>query len=203
MIGGISGWGGAIFEDIYVGEDVVLVGKNTAATGGNGREVGGIIGQMAGGGSITNCWFAGTIDTDIYSGGLIGNFNKSNQLTITNSLVTGTINSRITSTTNLWVGGFIGNYASSLAFNITDSVFVGTVDIAKSSPSYVGSLVGYDNNKITATDVYASTKNLSQPVSGSDTVTGVTELTEAQLTGDVAQTNASGLDWTNTWIAVQ
>ena len=198
---GIAGEGAGTIESVYC--DAIISAKDSASTNG-GRECGGFIGYMDNTTTISNSWFAGTMNIDTYSGGFVGNRNNTSVgLTINNCLMTGTINSSTTTATALYIGGLVGRKASSNV-EITDTIFLGRIITNASEASNVGSLVGETSTHATCTDVYVATKDTEVTVGGASTdPSGVTKLTEAQLMGDAAQTNASGLDWKNTWIAVK
>ena len=177
----------------------------SSATVKNSKQMtGGIVG-MSFGGTITNCWFDGTIHGMKATGGILGG-TYNNTALISHCLFTGTIVDNYNSTKAL-IGGLCG-YAQNSGTNtasvtIRDSLSAGTLQ--SSSTSQIGAIVGGASKAMTIGNVYAATDTGfgskdygwtgAAPVldAGSEVVIGALE----SLFGN----GAAKLDFTTWWTA--
>ena len=129
----------------------------SSATVKNSKQMtGGIVG-MSFGGTITNCWFDGTIHGMKATGGILGG-TYNNTALMSHCLFTGTIIDGYNSTKAL-IGGLCG-YAQNSGSNtasvtIRDSLSAGTLQ--SSSTSQIGAIVGGASKAMTIGNVYAAT----------------------------------------------
>jgi len=105
-------------------------------------------------GTITNCWYAGTMNVyDKNSGGIIGKI-IGGPLTIDNCLFSGTINLDKMSSTVL-VGGLIGEVPEGHELKITDSLVTGKfVKLSDDKMTAIGRVVGYNKGTVETENVY-------------------------------------------------
>ena len=160
---------------------------------------------------IENCWFDGKLtitDGGTRGGGFIGLTDVANlpkSVSISNCLNSGTI----TQTGNYAsynydrIGGICGYLTGAIDVTITDCLNVG--NIVADTAQY-GAIIGRidSTTKVVLNDVYAMTGSCAA-YCGSNANTSITItdnfVAEADLKGDSAKTNASGLDFTDTWVA--
>ena len=150
LMGSFVGHGEGVFENLY--SEAILEAPSGHEKD-YGGQIGGIIGRVQHALSatkadtsctITNCWFAGKIITNIteraYTGGLVG-MQVYGDLSISNSLMSGDI---VCSGTEKRLGGILGNdNGNNTATTIKNCVMAGTITGGTS----VGSLTG----KVSAT----------------------------------------------------
>lgn len=197
-LGSVVGNNGGQIDTVYSNATVVS----------NRYQVGGIAGY-SGGGGIKNCWYDGDIFLDTAhgrtGGGIIG--HAGNAETFENLLFTGSI----TYTNGYYaassIGGIMGATYNAWKHTLTFKNCISAGTLTKTDKTtYVGSVVGQvaDYNGVVFENVYASTdffETTHTLMSSNATESGkITSLTEAQLYGDLATTNAAALDYTNTWV---
>jgi len=144
VMGSIIGHGEGTLENIY--SDAILVGPG----GTNGAQIGGLIGRVQekfenGANAvhechITNCWFAGDIETSAGEkaavGGLVG-IVVWEETTIKNSMSTADIICTNSAATR--VGGLIGNdNATNTTITVSNTVVAGTITGASKMGSVIG-----------------------------------------------------------------
>lgn len=197
--GVITDNGYGTFRNIYT--DVIMSSTKNS--------VGGIIGIVKGDVEVSNCWSSSDITTSgQYCGGIMGNVSKTGfNITIEHCLNTGDIT--YTGTKNSHIGGLVGraNVATPTGglLTVEDCLNVGVVS-GTQKQSYMGGLLGFAskvaNNMETTVviDSYSATSDTGITVAiGKDerttTDTGATAVPYADLLGDLALTNADGLDY--------
>jgi len=142
----------------------------------------GYIGGLVGGGrdDISNSYATGTVQGDDGVGGLVGRRAGN----ISNSYALGDVNS------NKSAGGLVGEEATT----INDSYAVGCVN-GGNVAGLVGGSVGSLSN------VYWNESTASTATTSGD-ATGATGLTPDQMSGPDAVDNMDGLDYDETWLAI-
>ena len=197
-LGSVVGNNGGQIDTVYSNAMVVS----------NRYQVGGIVG-FSGGTGIRNCWFDGDIFLDTAhgrtGGGIIG--HAGNAETFENLLFTGSM----TYTNGYYeassIGGIMGATYNAWKHTLTFKNCISAGQLTKTEKTaYVGSVVGQvvDYNTVVFENIYASsdffeTTHTLMSANAKESGT-VTSLTEAQLYGDLAKTNAAALDYTNTWV---
>ena len=196
--GVITDNGYGTFRNIYT--DVIMSSTKNS--------VGGIIGIVKGDVEVSNCWTASDITTSgIYCGGIMGTVSKTGfNITIKHCLNTG--NLTYTNNKSSYMGGFVGraNVATPTGglLTVEDCLNVGVVS-GTQKQTYMGGLLGFASkvaNNVETTvviDSYSATSDTGITVAiGNDNRTdksGATEVPYADLLGDLALTNADGLDY--------
>ncbi|WP_299264408.1 CARDB domain-containing protein [Halorientalis sp.] len=186
-IGNVSGAGfgvGGLVGRVGSSSTVSEVYSRGSVTGEN--EVGGLIGRLQES-TLSVAFSSGPVDGDGAVGGLVGsNLPAGNDdSTVRDTYSSGPV------TGGSKVGGLVGENLAT----VTDSYSTSQV----TGDNRVGGLVGDDSaGSVTGStggaywDTNASEQNESQ---------GGTPLTTAEMTGDAARENMSGLDFENTWAA--
>ena len=198
--GAIVGQGNGTFRNIYT--DVIMI--DTASKG----ALGGIIGNADGNVTVSNCWTASDITSNKnYAGGILGTVTASGYtITIEHCLNTGDLT--YTGKGNSYFGGLVGraNVAKPTGglLTVQDSMSVGVVS-GTTKQTYMGGLLGFaskvvDNQETTVViDSYCATYTTGIDVAiGNDNrtnKTGATAVAYNDLKGELALTNANGLDY--------
>ncbi|MBQ8212386.1 MAG: hypothetical protein IJZ80_00110 [Clostridia bacterium] len=140
------------FYNVHVYADIYSTGS--------GKQTGGFVANMAGGGSATNCSFTGTITSSATGniGGLIANVN-SKSFKIENCTVDAKI--AVSSNANMGHGGIVGKFTSAITLDMTNCVFKGSLT---AEGGYNGGMVGWQAN---------GTLNLDKCLNAGD-ITGTT-----------------------------
>lgn len=129
-------------------------------------QTGGLVGLYGGTAetTISNSWFAGSVETDGKGiGGIVGYCNMGAK-TILDCLYTGTVNTEFTKAS--WAGGIIGcvDYTTNFAsFSIKNCVVDGDITVANTAEA--GSVLGFTRVPITIENVY-TTNGLGKNVKG-------------------------------------
>jgi PGF-CTERM protein len=181
---------GAVSGTVNVGG---LVGYNLAGTittsqstgdvtASGGQRVGGLVGFNDGGGSTVRESFAtGSVTGGDDAGGLVG---QNRDDAIVDSYALGDVDGDAN------VGCLVGNNTGSGA-----TVETSYAACSVSGSSNVGGLIGLTANGATVTDSYWDTDE------DGDTSDGGEGLPTANMTGANAESNMTGFDFTNTWLA--
>lgn len=223
-VGAIAAQGGGTFDTIYVHSDVYVTSTDLWC--------GGIIARMdvipdasdtTQQNKITNCWFAGTLNTVQYGGGIVGSIGKdaasnnenpgertATTATIEHCLNTGNITH--TDTFNYRrVGGICGaivSYSGNSTLSnvtITDCLSTGTVSPnGTAACSVIGQV--YNGSVITAANVYGTTESCDNHYVSNSTIAGISKVAEVALYGEgfKTATNLSYNDGESTeynWVA--
>ncbi len=188
-VGSIVGRLGGTLDTVKSSADVVLSGCEYA---------GGLVGDIHStvGATMNNCWFAGSVSgTGGHHGQLLGGVrnvggsDKKATCTISNCLATGSIDFRSNA------GGLVGTiWKPNCTLTIKDSLFAGTfVTGLVSSASNNGTIIANaTNGKATVTNTYAKEgSGVSTKIGnkGSNSDTGVTNLSASKLQGSSAESN--------------
>ena len=152
--GSIAGYFSGTMKNVY--SDAYV--NNTTNTGEN---VGGLVGYVRladKASTIENCQYAGYMDTtDNVAGGIVGMCSGANVMTMTNCLVTGTLN--LSDGTGNRFGGIIGSFnaTSTTASTMENCIFNGTqTGYAGSSSQKHGLIIGQIAvSTLNLTDCYA------------------------------------------------
>ena len=167
--------------------DGLLTESSAQVTVTGDAQIGGLVGLNAG--TVRESYATGSV---IASGDRVGGLVATNgdNATVSSSYATGTV------TGNSKVGGLVG-----LNLGTTQqTVAVGSI----SGSSDVGGLVGsntasFSDTLGTVEDSYFDEQTTGQPTSAGN----ATELTTAQMTGEAARTNMSGLDFNDVWTTTE
>ncbi len=205
--GVIAGWSdGITIDNVVVTKDVTVRGGYTM----------GLVGTaQTGTTTIKNSWSAITIQANynnlVNVGGFLGHMNSTGKsvAVIENCLFTGT--TKGTFKTGSYVGGIVGIGAYNNTVTITDTLSAGNINAVAgvtvyNGTCYVGSVIANTpgNGKGTYTDVYATNECAPAAIAAGTKYTGtVTLVANADIQGYNAFTNASGLDYANSWAAQQ
>ena len=203
-VGSVAGISLGTFDTIYSNAIIDVEKDNVGGIGGYVHE-----------GTDTlfkNCWFNGQINgkaqNAYYFGGILGNIETETEAIVTmeNCLNTGMITSIRTKAAVL--GGLCGSaYSIGAKLIVKDSLFTGYFDCANMDT--LATVVGYvPKGTVELTDVYSVSGTIPAiGVNGAEnngTVKGeATMVARDNLKGDKAQTNASGLDYQNIWLAAE
>ncbi len=191
-VGSIAGRNYGIIDTVFSGATV----KNSK------QMTGGIVG-MSYGGTITNCWFDGTIYGVKATGGILGGTYNSTAI-ISHCMFTGTIIDGHNSSKAL-IGGLCG-YAQNSGTNtasvtIRDSLSAGILE--SGSTSQIGAIIGGATKAITIANVYAATDTgFGSKNYGWTGVAPVVEADSEVVIGALASLCDSGaekLDYSNYW----
>ena len=159
---------------------------------------------------VSNVWFDGTISVSSAHGrevgGIIGVMDSNN--TFENILFTGEITHNA-DRADMGIGGIIGiTYASSSCTpTLKNVIAAGKITKGRwGGDQAVGSVVGLiykatvkTENVYATSDLWSVTHNI--PSGGTGSINGtINQVTEANLYGDLAKTNAAALDYANTWV---
>lgn len=204
-LGSVIGRAVGTFDQIY-SNAVVVKTSNSDKSG-----TGGIIGivNWAGSATITNSQFDGYVHVKYNNGGGIAGAvaGSGKTLSMTNCINTGTVAKDDTVVQAARIGGLCG-YVSAGTLNITDCVNAGVASTTYQNQS--GSLVGRidEGASVVMNDVYGISDTWTKGLigQGSSYVSGTyssTPIAKANLLGELAKTNASGLDWANSWEIVE
>jgi len=152
-IGIVTGMLYGTIDNVYVGKNTYLYSTKLAK--------GGIAGRTYGG-TISNCWFDGTIygsASNGYLGGIVGQVDYASALT--NCLFTGDIT--LTNAGTNGNGGLVAHIFGSGSVAFTNCIFAGTMKNTKSDTTGVGAIVGYmnANTSIALNNVYMLNKPLN------------------------------------------
>ncbi|WP_165825242.1 YDG domain-containing protein [Rhodopseudomonas palustris] len=207
--------GGLIGQSVGTVTAVSVSGSVVASN----LNVGGVAGQLASGGSISDSQSSATVEGYIQVGGLVGGLAGG---TISRSNATGIVKGRNNGSIAGNAGGLVG--AAANGGSISDSYSTASV-----SAGGAGGLIGTTNGAVTLSNVWSSGRVSSQlpgggviyqqfgsaPVMsgvywdatttgvanacGSGTCSGATALTTAQA---LTQSSYSGFDFTNTWFMI-
>jgi hypothetical protein len=177
---------GGIVGRLMGGSSITTSSSTATITGSD--FVGGLVGKMQGPVSISQSFANGNVSgSGAYIGGLVGTHNSS---TISNSYATGNVTS-----SSIYAGGLSGSNSSS---TITNSYSTGTV--SSSDPDFTGGLLGVNNSTVTNSYWNSETSGVSNGIGidyNSQTVTGLTSTQMRQ------QASYSGWDFANTWTIKQ
>jgi len=180
-VNGTESVGGLVGRNTYKG---TVASSSSRGVVGGAENVGGLIGTNAG--PVTRSTSAATVTGERYAGGLVGRTVISSA-TVSLSTATGTV------TGERHVGGLVGQGGT-----ISDSYATTTVE----GREYTGGLTGSPASLVV--DAYWDTETTGQDdsrgeESGFVEQGEVTGLTTAQMTGDTARTNMTGLDFEAVW----
>ena len=175
----------------------------------NRRQVGGIMGY-SNSRDVDTVWYAGKISVDTAHGrevgGIVGVMDSNN--TFENILFTGEITHNA-DRADMGIGGIIGITYSTSACTPTLKNVIAAGKITKGKwggDQAVGSVVGLIYKATVKTEnVYATSElwNVTHNIAsgGTGTLSGsINKVTEENLYGDLAKTNAPALDYANTWV---
>ena len=205
--GSIVGSGNGTIQNVY---------SNAIISSDKGNGLGGIIGtarifdtdQAL---TIENSWFDGKItmtNGGIHGGGILGMNHKDNSpstMSINNCLNTGSITETGVHSSYKYdrIGGIVGLAQGTATMTITSCLNIGTVSgDTKQYGAIIGMIGGSAN--VTLSNVYAMEGSCTAYYgqnSNSNVTIDENFVAKADLQGDNAKTNASGLDFTNTWLA--
>jgi len=217
MVGSIAGFCSGNITNVY----------SNAIVESASDEVGGIVGRF---GStytktISKCWFDGIVyGHNLYAGGIVGQVNMGEK-TVSDCLVTGSINNDWSGTNFPHTGGIVGGVyytkpnANTVAstLHLKNCLNVGTMQVTGTSTvgavigRYAGSgtavTLGTIENVYFASDVYslAISTNSQGDIKGTTTNIGEThfkKIEKSAIAGDAAKTALTGFDFTNTWSVV-
>ena len=167
--------------------DGLLTESSAQVTVTGDAQIGGLVGLNAG--TVSESYATGSVTASGYRvGGLVA--TNVDNATVSSSYATGPV------TGNSKVGGLVG-----LNLGTTQqTVAVGSI----SGSSDVGGLVGgntasFADTPGTVEDSYFDEQTTGQPTSAGN----ATELTTAQMTGEAARTNMSGLDFNDVWTTTE
>jgi PGF-CTERM protein len=165
-----------------VGENGFAVIRNVTATGdvSGSDEVGGLVG--ANDDVIRNATATGDVNGSKEVGGLVGRSGGMIRRAKATGNVTGSDEK---------VGGLVGENDDGL---IRDTFAVGSVSVTGTGS--VGGLVAVQSSGGNIQDSYWDNQTTGQPTSDG---ANATELTTAQMTGQAAETNMTGLDFDSVW----
>lgn len=186
----------ATFNTIY--SNAIIVGA--------GQRVAGLVAQFAGGSTMTNCWFAGSMTntktSDMRSGGLVGSVTDKADNVITNCLNTGIINASKASGAEIRVGGLVGHVAGSGKLTVQSCLNTGDVTYNEATGLY-GSVIGAPSAGATVSDTYATTESCAKQVGG--TVNGSAKaFAEKDILGEAGyQWGRLTFDFKDTWTLVK
>lgn len=184
--GSIAGRGLGKYDTIY----------SNAIVRGSNANVGGIIGQVTGKGtlSVNNCWFDGSVTMTANDracrkfGGILGvTFVET---TLTNCLNTGTIDGSIYSCTNSdtskhvqpYIGGMIGQIHPNGKATLSYCMNVGEIKHNKKATTSYAAIIGTASGKANISHVYATKESCERAMNGH--ITGQTIVyDEARLKG--------------------
>jgi hypothetical protein len=208
-VGSIVGRLGGTLDTVKSSANVVLSGCEYA---------GGLVGDIHStvGATMNNCWFAGSVSgTGSHHGQLLGgvrNVSGSDSkatCTISNCLATGTIDFRSNA------GGLVGTvWKPNCTLTIKDSLFAGRfVTGLVASTSNNGTIIANaGNGKVTVTNTYVKEgSGVSTKIGnkGSNSDTGITNLSASKLQGSSAESNMKvdfykkGTNEKGIWYAVE
>jgi len=142
VVGFLSGDIDGVYSDAYV--------KGKAATGGLVGRFGGGAGAEGTFGSLSNSWFAGTVQaTGNYAGGIVGDSDRGNTVkTIQNCLNTGSVEGISN------VGGIIGGaYSNLIGLKVSNCLTTGSV---KGTGTEIGAVLGRVTKPVTFENVYTT-----------------------------------------------
>ena len=189
---GLAGYAIGTFDNIY--SDAIVVGQGVIA--------GGVLGYVAGNSTITHVWFDGSVtntrNTDLRTGGLIGEVGQKVVATISDCLNTGVISAPNANTDDACLGGLVGLVRTEATMD--NCLNVGKVNSGEATDR-VGSIAGYagtDGTRITVKNVLGTTE--SHKWKG---VTKAKRESISKLRGESAKTTFSGIDHTNTWSLIE
>lgn len=203
--GSVAGLLAGTIDTVY--SEAIVHGSNT--------RIGGFVGIASGSNAkINNCMFAGTVkntgNTNALRGtaGFVGNA-YSGKLTMSNCLNVGSVDVsaytyKFPGTNVIPVaGGFVGQARSGVKIVITDSLNTGAVVTSDAVTLGYGPIMGYSDktDSTTTTNTFA-TKESCAVTNKSNMTATVTQVTLANIKGDAAKTNMAGLDWNDTWVAI-
>lgn len=184
--GSVAGRGLGTYDTIY--SNAIIRSSNA--------NVGGIIGQVTGNGTLTvnNCWFDGSVTMTANErtcrkfGGILGVVFK--ETTLTNCLNTGTIDGSIYSCTNSdtskhvqpYIGGFIGQIHGNGTATLSYCLNVGKVLHNEKATTSYAATIGTASGKAKISHVYATKESCKRAMNGY--ITGQTIVyDEARLKG--------------------
>lgn len=191
--GAIIGQGNGIIQNIFV--DVII--NDTRKSGDSC--IGAILGKADGAVQITNCWSKSGIESSLDKvGGIVGECNGKD-VTISSCLNTGNIICNFTGA--CFYGGLVGRTASTGMLQITNSLSTGIVS-STTEVTRMAALLGYANGSTSISDTYGAINydkegkelGVSKAVDNK-TMAGAKMIPYADLLGDLALTNADGLDY--------
>jgi len=212
-------------EGLYIDrpeESVGLIGWNEGTVNNIGvvnvditgdSEVGGLVGFNSGG-DVSESYAEGDVTGDLWVGGLVGYNNNDGE--VSESYATGTVTGE-----DDYVGGLVGRNEGDVSESYATGTVTGESDVGglvgynfgDVSESYatgtvtgesdVGGLVGF-NDFGTVSESYWDTNSeiLEDGEDVSEDGDGGTGLTTEEMTGEDAETDMSGFDFTNTWVTV-
>lgn len=157
-IGIVTGMLYGTIDNVYVGENSYLYSTKLAK--------GGIAGRTYGG-TISNCWFDGTIygsATNGYLGGIVGQVDYASALT--NCLFTGDIT--LTNAGSSGNGGLVSHIFNGGSVAFTNCIFAGTMKNTKSDATGVASIIG--SMKATSSISLNNVYMLSKPLNSDNSV---------------------------------
>lgn len=180
VVGGLTGSNQGAISDANASGSV---------TGSEFGDVGGLVGRNAG--TITAATASGNVTGIGDSGNSIGGLVGGNTGTITNTAASG----RVSGSSN--VGGLVGKNdggGNRDGGTIRESFAVGLVSGENGVGGLAGSNIAYDGTTGSIFESYFDSRTTNQPPSEN-----VTSLTTAQMQGEAARTNMTGLDFETTW----
>ena len=149
-IGTVTGMLYGTIDNVYVGENTYLYANKLAK--------GGIAGRIYAG-TVTNTWFAGTIQGSAgngYAGGFAGQVDTA--IKLENCLMTGNLN--LTAAGSYGNGGFIGHIFTGGSVDFENCLFAGRVTNTVSDVTRVATITGGmdSSSSVTMNNVYAMSK---------------------------------------------
>jgi len=191
-MGSVVGNFNGTLENVYSNAFV----KGTAT-----NRFGGLVAQIDGKATITNCWYDGTLTGTDYVGGIAGCIQSGTaEVTIEHCLFDSTITIKASSAN---VGGICGVVASGSNIKINDTLGFGTIDVGSYTVGKRGSILGKADVAAVITNSYGNkTYSLAGSTTNVTATTGVGNMTPTNYLG-VNGLNLQFLDFENYWVAKQ
>lgn len=203
-------YGTTTIENVYIGKDVNLW---------NATHQGGVVAYNQGNLTIKNTWSEAYVNPQwgakVYIGGIVGDNANTAGLTLTleNCLYSGTMSGTAQGTS--FAGGLVGASMNNPVTTVTDCLVTGSMQglVTSTGSLQIGSVIGSKSfsgaTHTVTTDVYATAETYKNAEGAAQTIradqkfaSGVTAVEAANILGDLAKTNASGLDYTAVWTTV-
>ena len=196
-IAAVSSKGSGTFDTIYVGTDVTIIS--------GGKISGGIIGRVnnSGTATISNCWFAGSLNTAAARvGGIVGAVGADGgkaTATISHCFNSGNVTTSWSAKT-VYAGGICGTVDGTSSLTIKDCLNVGTITSSSytSNDIFLGAILGYKMGDATYSDSGTySTSDSCNPAENSGKVQGSHQYEKSEIKG-FSGYNLSDLTFTPT-----
>ena len=187
FVGSIAGRGNGEFNTIY--SDAIVKSAKT--------NVGGLVGQINEGATVTNSWFNGNLTGQNSIGGIAGKVTNPSPVAVDNCLNTGKVHCG--NATNVKMGGLIGEVGQDGIVTIRNSLVLNEV-VETEKVANAGTVVGYNANTVTCNYVYATKHEKRSPV-GYGTAQEILLFDSNNVIKDSGAYVMEGLDYTNYWVA--